>query len=84
MSIGDMIKAVVKCTLCGAPYGACDCWCKCPKCGWSYEKGKKCRHCSGDGLPRAKAGRRKRQKEGLIDIAQPAKKKIERVKSTKV
>ena len=38
-----MIDAVVRCTICGAKMGGCDCWTPCP-CGWSYEKGKKCRN----------------------------------------
>lgn len=37
-------KIDFKCTKCGAKMGACDCWQKCTKCGWSYEKGKKCRN----------------------------------------
>lgn len=32
-----------KCLKCGEPIGKCDCWQKCA-CGWSYEKGKKCRN----------------------------------------
>jgi hypothetical protein len=46
-----MIMASVKCTICGAGYGKCDCWKKCPRCGWSFQKGKKCRspQCGGDG-----------------------------------
>lgn len=34
-----MIDAVMKCVICGAPYGKCDCWSKCPKCGWTIQKG---------------------------------------------
>lgn len=38
--INQMIDSVVRCVLCGA--AKCDCWVKCEKCGWSYEKGKQC------------------------------------------
>lgn len=39
---GDM--SGMKCGDCGAGYGKCDCWTKCPKpgCRWSYRKGEKC------------------------------------------
>lgn len=36
-------RVVFKCVKCGAKMGQCDCWTKC-ECGWSYEKGKKCRN----------------------------------------
>lgn len=36
-------KAAMKCVKCSAAMGACDCWTKCP-CGWSFEKGTKCRN----------------------------------------
>lgn len=39
--LGQMIQSVVRCTLCGAGYGACDCWTQC-SCGWTAEKGKPC------------------------------------------
>lgn len=35
--------AVMKCTVCKALMGTCDCWTKC-SCGWSFRKGKKCRN----------------------------------------
>jgi len=37
-------KSMLKCTVCGAGYGQCDCWVKCsiPGCAWSYRKGRKC------------------------------------------
>jgi hypothetical protein len=34
------IKAVVKCRLCGAGYGKCECWATCDRCGWMYERAK--------------------------------------------
>lgn len=37
------IDAVMRCTVCGAPMGMCDCWTRCP-CGWSFEKGTTCRN----------------------------------------
>ncbi len=40
----------MKCTLCGVNMKiGCDCWTKC-SCGWSFEKGTKCRNpkCGGD------------------------------------
>jgi hypothetical protein len=43
MSLGSLITSTVKCTICGAGYGQCDCWRKCPKCGWSIQKGHECR-----------------------------------------
>jgi hypothetical protein len=36
-------NADLRCTICNAKIGACDCWVKC-ECGWSYEKGTKCRN----------------------------------------
>lgn len=33
----------MRCTLCDAPMGKCDCWTKC-SCGWSFEKGTACRN----------------------------------------
>lgn len=43
-------RADMRCTICNARAGACDCWTKC-KCGWSHEKDAKCRNpkCGGDG-----------------------------------
>lgn len=41
--IENFILKSVGCVKCGAPYGKCDCWTKC-KCGWLYEKGKKCQN----------------------------------------
>ena len=35
------VDSVMKCTVCGAPMGKCDCWTKC-SCGWSYRKGSYC------------------------------------------
>lgn len=37
------IDAAMVCLKCGAKMGGCDCWTPCP-CGWSYEKGGKCRN----------------------------------------
>jgi hypothetical protein len=36
----------LRCTVCGAKYGACDCWTKCgqPGCKWYYRKGTACRN----------------------------------------
>ena len=34
-------KSSMKCTLCGAGMGNCDCWEQCT-CGWTAEKGKPC------------------------------------------
>jgi hypothetical protein len=36
--------SMLKCTICGASHGSCDCWTKCrkPGCGWSFRKGEKC------------------------------------------
>jgi len=34
-------KADLRCTVCDAPMGACDCWQKC-HCGWSYRKNGSC------------------------------------------
>jgi hypothetical protein len=42
-SIDSLIDSVARCTICGAPYGQCDCWVKC-KCGYLYEKGTKCKN----------------------------------------
>jgi hypothetical protein len=35
--------SMLKCTLCGAQAGTCDCWTRCP-CGWSFEKNTACRN----------------------------------------
>lgn len=43
MSLDQMIKNAVRCTVCGAGYGKCDCWSRC-ECGWSYRKGEACRN----------------------------------------
>lgn len=39
-------KSDLRCTICNAKQGMCDCWVKCdiPGCKWSYEKGDKCRN----------------------------------------
>lgn len=34
--------SMLRCTLCEKA-GGCDCWTKCP-CGWTFEKGTKCRN----------------------------------------
>lgn len=47
--IDRMILGSVRCTNCGASYGQCDCWQKCPTCKCSFLKGTKCRRCHGDG-----------------------------------
>ena len=41
----DMLidRAGLGCTICGKPFGTCDCWTSC-ECGWSFEKGTKCRN----------------------------------------
>ena len=39
--IDSLIKSNIRCTLCNAPYGKCDCWTPC-QCGWVYEKGTSC------------------------------------------
>jgi hypothetical protein len=38
--------SMLKCTVCGAGHGQCDCWTKCtlPGCSWSYRKGTQCRN----------------------------------------
>lgn len=36
-------KANMRCTVCGAPAGDCDCWERC-SCGWSARKGEPCRN----------------------------------------
>src|SRR3546814_6509596 len=35
--------SMLKCAVCGAQAGTCDCWEKCP-CGWSFRKGAKCQN----------------------------------------
>lgn len=35
------IFGAVKCTICGAAFGKCDCWVQC-SCGHQFERGKKC------------------------------------------
>ena len=40
-ALGKMINATVRCVVCGAKLGECDCWAKC-ECGWSYRKGGTC------------------------------------------
>lgn len=48
--IEKMITSTVRCTLCNTQgMGNCDCWVKCGKCGWSFEKGAECRNCKRDG-----------------------------------
>ena len=42
--INRMVESTVRCTICGAAYGKCDCWIRCAFCGWSFEKGTKCRN----------------------------------------
>jgi hypothetical protein len=50
--LDKLIRDSVKCTICGAGYGKCDCWVKCQRCGWSYEKKRRCSNpdCGGDGV----------------------------------
>lgn len=38
-----MIDHAMRCTLCDAKAGACDCWTPC-RCGWLYRKGEACRN----------------------------------------
>lgn len=54
-ALDKIITSSVRCVVCGAKYGECDCWVKCVKCGRSFQRGKKCNSkiCGGDGLPRA-------------------------------
>lgn len=35
---------MLRCSVCGAQAGTCDCWTKCavPGCKWSYRKGTRC------------------------------------------
>lgn len=56
-SLDRMILSAVRCTICGAPYGQCDCWTK-HHCGWSFRKGTSCRNpaCGGSGELEAVAG----------------------------
>jgi len=37
-------NSMLKCTICEAAAGSCDCWVKCriPGCAWSFRKGQKC------------------------------------------
>ncbi len=37
-------RAAMKCAICGAKAGTCDCWHKCtiPGCHWSVQKGHRC------------------------------------------
>ena len=43
-------KANLKCTVCRAPMGGCDCWSEC-ECGWRFLRGEACHNpdCGGDG-----------------------------------
>lgn len=42
--IARMIDAAdLRCTVCGARRGGCDCWTQC-QCGWSFRKEGKCRN----------------------------------------
>lgn len=43
--IETMVDAVVRCTMCGALPGACDCWTQC-HCGSVFLKGEKCGTCA--------------------------------------
>lgn len=43
--LDKMILGAVKCVICGAAYGKCDCWAKCPKCGWTIQKGDDTHRC---------------------------------------
>lgn len=47
----DMLfdAASMRCTKCGAQAGTCQCWVKC-SCGWSYERGEKCRNHAAHGI----------------------------------
>ena len=38
-----LIDSHMRCTVCDAPMGGCDCWTRC-SCGWSFEKGEACRN----------------------------------------
>lgn len=48
--LGRMIAATVRCVICGARLGGCDCWTKCD-CGWSFRKGGSCRNSIHGGPP---------------------------------
>lgn len=39
-------RSMLKCTVCSAQAGTCDCWTKCarPGCSWSFRKGTACRN----------------------------------------
>ena len=36
-------RSTMKCTICGAPSGTCDCWERC-HCGFSFPKGEECKN----------------------------------------
>jgi len=36
-------RSKMRCTLCNALMGQCDCWTECP-CGWSFQKSTACRN----------------------------------------
>jgi len=44
MSINDLIDATVRCLICDAKMGACDCWRPCPVCKIMYRTGSACRY----------------------------------------
>lgn len=41
-------KSMLRCTVCDAQAGTCDCWTKCrtPGCTWSYRTGTSCPNCT--------------------------------------
>ncbi len=40
---GRMILGAVRCVICDAPFGGCDCHSRC-RCGWFVRKGEQCRN----------------------------------------
>lgn len=51
-AIDTLVKSSVRCVLCGAGYGGCDCWVKCPTCGWMYERVLRCERCHARRRPK--------------------------------
>lgn len=51
----DGDTSMLKCTVCNAQAGTCDCWTKCrqPGCTWSFLKGTSCRNPAHKGHPHA-------------------------------
>lgn len=47
--------AGLRCTICDAKMGQCDCWRECA-CGWSYQKGTACRNPAHRGKKKSSKG----------------------------